>query len=76
VLALGGLCNRLIVFIRREPGNCRFTILELADLQHIAYGQFWKLERFLTVVLLSMAFDLRYNTRRKATKSVFSDCAN
>jgi len=55
VLALVGLCNRLIVFIGREPGNCRFTILELADQQDIAYGQSWKLVRFLAslaVVLL------------------------
>jgi hypothetical protein len=47
VLALVGLCNRLIVFIGREPGNCCFTILELSDQQDIAYGQSWKLVRFL-----------------------------
>jgi hypothetical protein len=31
VFTLVGSCNRLIVFVRRKPGNCRFTILELAN---------------------------------------------
>jgi hypothetical protein len=31
VFALVGLRYRLIVFIRREPDDCRFTILELTD---------------------------------------------
>src|ERR1017187_2829914 len=39
LIALVGLCNRLIVFIGREPSNCRFTVLELANQQDIAYGQ-------------------------------------
>ena len=37
VLALVGLCNRLIVFIRREPDNYRFTIrayLVVANVSH------------------------------------------
>ncbi len=44
--ALVGLCNRLIVFIGREPGNCCFAILEFANQQDIAYRQFWKLVSF------------------------------
>ena len=47
LVALVGLRNRLIVFIRREPGNCCFTILELSDQQDIAYGESWKLIGFL-----------------------------
>jgi hypothetical protein len=43
VVALVGLCYRLIVFIRREPKDYRFAILELADQEDIAYGQSWKL---------------------------------
>jgi hypothetical protein len=38
-----GLCNRLIVFVRRKPRDCRFTILELANQQDIADGQAGKL---------------------------------
>lgn len=56
MLALVGLCNRLIIFIGREPGNYRFAILEFSDQQDIAYGQFGKLVRFLAslgIVLLS-----------------------
>jgi hypothetical protein len=55
LIALVGLCNRLVVFIGREPSNCRFTVLALANEQDIAYGQSWKLVRFLAgfaVVLL------------------------
>ena len=50
VLALVGLCNRLIVFIRREPGNCRSTILEFTDQQHIAHAESGKLVRFLATL--------------------------
>ena len=42
------------VFIRKKLDNYRFTILELANQQDIAYGQPWKLVRFLA----SLAVDL------------------
>jgi hypothetical protein len=55
LIALVGLCNGLIVFIGREPGNCRFTVFELANQQDIPYGKSWELVRCigsLTVALL------------------------
>jgi hypothetical protein len=54
VLALVGSCNGLIVFIRSETGNCCFTILELADQQDIANGEFWKLVRFLASLAVAV----------------------
>ena len=68
------------VFIRKKLDNYRFTILELANQQDIAYGQ--PLEaRTLSCESCGcaasvMALNLRYNTRRKATKSALSDCAS
>ena len=57
VLPLVGLYNRLIVFIRREPGNRRPAILEVTDKQGIAYRQSGKLVRCLS----SRAFVLRWH---------------
>jgi hypothetical protein len=56
MLALIGLCNGLIVFIAREPRNCRFAILEFANQQDIAYRKSWKLVGLhvgLALILLS-----------------------
>ena len=46
LLTLVCLRHRLIVFIRREPGDGRFTILELTNQQDIADSQLRKLARF------------------------------
>ena len=42
------------VFIRKKPDNYRFTILELANQQDIAYGQPWKLVRFLASLAVAL----------------------
>ena len=55
LIALVGVCNRLIVLIGREPGNCRSTVLELANQQDISFGKSWELVSLLgslAVVLL------------------------
>jgi hypothetical protein len=42
------------VFIRKKLDNYRFTILELANQQDIAYGQPWKLVRFLASLAVAL----------------------
>jgi hypothetical protein len=42
------------VFIRKKLDNYRFTILELANQQDIAYGAPWKLVRFLASLAVAL----------------------
>ena len=67
------------VFIRKKPDNYRLRFLNCQSAGH-------RLRPALEARTLScescgcpasvMALDLRYNTRRKATRSAFSDCSN
>jgi hypothetical protein len=71
VLALVGLCNGLIVFIRSETGYCRIAILELASSRTSPTASLGSSYAFLRVLRLScsnMAFELVSRASRTAAR--------